>query len=129
MSLGRVSVPVWPITLSGRLRIVALVGFYPTNKLMRRGPICKRQPEPSFSFFSCEKKHHPVLAPVSRGYPDLTGRLPRVTHPSGRRSPNKRPEGRLLASRARLACIRHAASVRPEPRSNSPQRVDLINDR
>src|SRR5699024_12413643 len=72
-SLGRVSVPVWPITLSGRLRIVALVGFYPTNKLMRRGPICKRQPEPSFSFFSCEKKHHPVLAPVSRGYPDLTG--------------------------------------------------------
>ncbi len=30
-SLGRVSVPVWPITLSGRLRIVALVGRYPTN--------------------------------------------------------------------------------------------------
>src|SRR5690606_16941999 len=30
-SLGRVSVPVWPVTLSGRLRIVALVGRYPTN--------------------------------------------------------------------------------------------------
>jgi hypothetical protein len=30
-SLGRVSVPVWPVTLSGRLLIVALVGFYPTN--------------------------------------------------------------------------------------------------
>ena len=30
-SLGRVSVPVWPVTLSGRLPIVALVGFYPTN--------------------------------------------------------------------------------------------------
>ena len=30
-SLGRVSVPVWPITLSGRLLIVALVGLYPTN--------------------------------------------------------------------------------------------------
>src|SRR5699024_2057215 len=30
-SLGRVSVPVWPITLSGRLRIVALVSFYLTN--------------------------------------------------------------------------------------------------
>ena len=30
-SLGRVSVPVWPITLSGRLCIVALVGLYPTN--------------------------------------------------------------------------------------------------
>ena len=30
-SLGRVSVPVWPYTLSGRLLIVALVGLYPTN--------------------------------------------------------------------------------------------------
>src|ERR1700731_2656886 len=30
-SLGRVSVPVWPFTLSGRLRIVALVSLYLTN--------------------------------------------------------------------------------------------------
>ena len=30
-SLGRVSVPVWPFTLSGRLRIVALVSRYLTN--------------------------------------------------------------------------------------------------
>ena len=30
-SLGRVSVPMWPVTLSGRLLIVALVGRYPTN--------------------------------------------------------------------------------------------------
>ena len=30
-SLGRVSVPVWPVTLSGRLRIVALVSRYLTN--------------------------------------------------------------------------------------------------
>ena len=30
-SLGRVSVPVWPFTLSGRLLIVALVSRYPTN--------------------------------------------------------------------------------------------------
>src|SRR5712691_4101992 len=30
-SLDRVSVPVWPITLSGRLPIVALVGHYPAN--------------------------------------------------------------------------------------------------
>jgi hypothetical protein len=30
-SLGRVSVPMWPFTLSGRLPIVALVGRYPTN--------------------------------------------------------------------------------------------------
>ena len=30
-SLGRVSVPVWPATLSGRLPIMALVSFYLTN--------------------------------------------------------------------------------------------------
>ena len=30
-SLARMSVPVWPSALSGRLRIVALVGRYPTN--------------------------------------------------------------------------------------------------
>ena len=30
-SLARISVPVWPYTLSGRLPIVALVGHYPTN--------------------------------------------------------------------------------------------------
>ena len=30
-SLGRVSVPMWPVTLSGRLWIVALVGRYLTN--------------------------------------------------------------------------------------------------
>ena len=38
-SLGRVSVPVWPITLSGRLLIVALVSHYLTNKLISRGPL------------------------------------------------------------------------------------------
>ena len=38
-SLGRVSVPVWLIILSDQLPIVALVGRYPTNKLMGRGLI------------------------------------------------------------------------------------------
>ena len=38
-SLGRVSVPMWPFTLSGRLLIVALVGRYLTNQLIRRGSI------------------------------------------------------------------------------------------
>ena len=35
-SLGRVSVPMWPITLSGRLPIVDLVGRYLTNYLIGR---------------------------------------------------------------------------------------------
>ncbi len=41
-SLGRVSVPVWLIVLSDQLRIVALVGLYPT-KLIRRRLICQRK--------------------------------------------------------------------------------------
>ena len=41
-SLGRVSVPMWPITLSGRLPIVALVGRYLTNQLIGRGSIVYR---------------------------------------------------------------------------------------
>ena len=45
-SLGRISVPVWPITLSGRPSIAALVSRYLTNKLMERGLIPKRQVTP-----------------------------------------------------------------------------------
>ena len=41
-SLGRVSVPVWLIILSDQLRIAALVGHYPTNKLIRRRLILQR---------------------------------------------------------------------------------------
>ncbi len=41
-SLDRVSVPVWLIILSDQLPIAALVGRYPTNKLMGRGLIFKR---------------------------------------------------------------------------------------
>ena len=42
-SLGRVSVPVWPVALSGRLPVIALVGLYPTNKLIGREPIPNRK--------------------------------------------------------------------------------------
>ncbi len=42
-SLDRISVPVWLIILSDQLPIFALVGRYPTNKLMGRGLIHERQ--------------------------------------------------------------------------------------
>ena len=42
-SLDRVSVPVWLLILSDQLPVVALVGHYPTNKLMGRRPIPRRQ--------------------------------------------------------------------------------------
>ena len=47
-SLDRVSVPVWLVVLSDQLPIVALVGHYPTNKLMGRGPIPMRRPKLPF---------------------------------------------------------------------------------
>ena len=41
-SLGRVSVPVWLVVLSDQLPVVALVGRYPTNKLIGREAIPNR---------------------------------------------------------------------------------------
>ena len=42
-SLGRISVPMWPITLSGRLPIAGTVGRYPAVYLMGRDPISHRK--------------------------------------------------------------------------------------
>ena len=52
-SLGRVSVPVWPVALSGRLPVVALVGHYPTNKLIGRELIPDRK---TFHHPPCDKQ-------------------------------------------------------------------------
>ena len=109
-SLGRVSVPVWPVTLSGRLPVEALVGHYPTNKLIGREHILRRK---TFHTPPCGNASHPVLITVSGGYPRAQGRLLTCYSPVRRSST---PKGLS----ARLACVKHAASVRPEPGSNSP---------
>lgn len=72
-SLGRVSVPVWPVALSGRLPVKALVGHHPTNKLIGREPI-PHQKKP-FHTKPCDLMSYPVLATVSNGYPEEGGRL------------------------------------------------------
>jgi hypothetical protein len=46
-SLGRVSVPVWLIILSDQLPVDALVGHYPTNKLIGRETLPNRKNFPS----------------------------------------------------------------------------------
>ena len=113
-SLGRVSVPVWLIILSDQLRIVALVGHYPTNKLIRRRLIPKWHPKAPLP-----RKAYAVLARVSPGYPPLWGRFLRVTHPSATRQ----RRSKLPPVTVRLACVKHAASVQSEPGSNSSLRV------
>src|ERR1700760_3131202 len=78
-SLGRISVPVWPDTLSGRLPVVALVGHHPTNKLIGRGPIPHRKsfPPPGHA----ASKVYSVLDPVSQAYPKVQGRSPTCYSP------------------------------------------------
>ena len=89
-SLGRVSVPMWPITLSGRLPIAALVGRYPTNKLMGRRLLLKRQVlrSPPLMLSSCEISTTPGINPCFHGLSRTSGqityvlltRLPLKTH-------------------------------------------------
>jgi hypothetical protein len=116
-SLGRISVPVWPDTLSGRLPIDALVGHYPTNKLMGGGTIFPRQ-------LTCRGHlyRHIMRCAEPCGISTPLGMLSpterQVSHPLLTRSPlYLLPEGSFLV---RLACLIHAANVRSEPGSNSP---------
>ena len=62
---------------------------------------------------------YPVLPTVSRGCPGAGGRLP--TCYSAVRHSIRAPKGALTV---RLACVRRAASVHPEPGSNSPFKCD-----
>ena len=73
-SLGRVSVPMWPVTLSGRLLIVALVGRYLTNQLIRRGAILHHG-FPFFTLYHAVPCAYAVLAPISKCYPPVQGRF------------------------------------------------------
>src|SRR5687767_5821076 len=81
-SPDRVSVPVWLIVLSDQLRIVALVGRYPANLLIRFGLIhqCQALRSPAFLH-----RAYAVLARVSPGCPPLMGRFPNIPHPSASR--------------------------------------------
>ena len=76
--LVRVSVPVWGVTLSRPLPVYALVGHYPTNKLMGRRPLPERR---SFSYRSLTTMTSGVLAIVSNGCPPLWGRSPTCYSP------------------------------------------------
>ena len=113
-SLGRISVPMWGAILSDPLPVVALVSRYLTNELIGREPL------PAHSLAGA-LLHIPEEAwspcGISPGFPGLSQSSGQVTHVLLTRS-------RLCPTRrwfvAPLACVKHAASVRPEPGSNSP---------
>ncbi len=71
-SLGSVSVPVWVTILSDHLPVIALVGCYPTNKLMGREPLPEQSP---LVLPPCDGKPYQVLFSVSGGYSRFGGRL------------------------------------------------------
>ena len=82
-SLGRVSVPVWPVTLSGRLRIVALVGRYPANQLMRHKSILYQ----CLGTFNMVTMQCPYLCGLSCRFQQLSPCLGQVTYVLLTRSP------------------------------------------
>ena len=118
-SLGRVSVPMWPINLSVRLPIVGLVGRYPANCLIGREPILKRI-NPLVGG-SCGP---PTLCGISTDFSVLFPTLGQVAHALLTRPPLSLKEKQAFQiSSVRLACVKHAASVHPEPGSNSQIKI------
>ncbi len=102
---------MWLIILSDQRPIVALVGLYPTNQLIGREPLLKRPPERGLCLplgkpmRSCRR----FLAGIPHLRAGIHALLTRPPLPPSRKMED-----------VRLACVRHAASVYPEPGSNSP---------
>ena len=61
-----------------------------------------------------------VISSISTGFPELSQSQGQVAHVLLTRSPLINPRRGLTV---RLACVKHAASVRPEPGSNSPSMI------
>src|SRR5690242_15271248 len=61
-----------------------------------------------------------VVSGISSGFPELSRCDGQIAHVLLTRSPLVYPQRGLTA---RLACVKHAASVRPEPGSNSPTKT------
>ena len=105
---------MWPFNLSVRLLIADLVGRYPANYLIRREPIFARiaplTPWPCDLGASCGiSTNFSVLSPSQR----------QVAHALLTRPPLTFIRSKLPNQSVRLECVMHAASVYPEPGSNS----------
>ena len=113
-SLGRVSVPMWLAILSDQLPVVALVGHYPANKLIGRETLHRRNLAAAFFIQGCPQM---IVCGITRPLGRLSPAVGQVPHVLRTRLPLN---WKLPSSPVRLTCVRHAASVRPEPGSNSP---------
>ena len=97
---------LWGSSLSAPLSVIALVSHYLTNKLIERRPILWRAVKPFLLQAEDMRYYSRFLGAIPhqrlRSYALLT--RPPLSHQSGI---------------VRFACLRHTASVRPEPGSNS----------
>ena len=116
--MGRVSVPLWGAFLSEPLPIAALVGRYPANKLIGREPIRRRRN------FQYRAMRHNIPSGISRRFHRLSPGNGHVAHALRTLPP---VAARTLPPRAapRLACVKPAASVHPEPGSNSSLYISI----
>ena len=80
-----------------------------------------KQPKPveSFQTHPCEQARTPR---ISHPFKRLSRSEGQVTHVLLTRSPLTPPPKKKGTRPVRLACVKHAASVRPEPGSNSPKK-------
>ena len=104
---------MWPITLSGRLLIVDLVGRYLTNYLIRRELTLYW-----IAPFTPSRCRVVVICGISTRFQVLSPCNSQIAHALLTRPPLG-PQGQAPSGLVRLACLKHAASVRPEPGSNS----------
>ena len=118
--MDRVSVPLWGTFLSEPLPIVALVGRYPANKLIGREPIRRRRN------FQQRPMRASIPSGISRRFHRLSPGNGHVAHALRTLPP---VAARTLPPRAapRLACVKPAASVHPEPGSNSSLYIHFIS--
>src|SRR6187549_462013 len=88
-----------------------MVSHYLTIKLIGREHI------PGRKTFHHHRMHEVVISGINHRFRWLSRSQGQITHVLLTRSPLEYHRSGLSA---RLACVKHAASVRPEPGSNSP---------
>ena len=105
--MDRIAVPFLGVALSRPLPVIALVGFYPANKLIGRRPFTKR-------IATLPLRDYGKLPRLSTSCAPLCGMYPRVT----------KPFAGALRPRDLHAGI-HVTSVHPELGSNSQNLVPV----
>ena len=111
---------MWGVFLSEPLDIVAMVGRCPAIKLMSREPIRYRR---TFQHITMQSY---VVWDISRRFHRLSPCIGQVAHVL-RTLPPVAVGVLLLHAAPRLACVKPAASVHPEPGSNSSLYISYIS--